>query len=367
MKKTIILSVLLPTASIAIADITVNVPSPTPEGKIIVEKASVANFATARSRNDLHLTSDTLTFEKGSKRIAIPADGDYRFKISFDGNGAVDFYTRPGEEITVDVTGFSPLRYTMKGTPLTEGMTEIMNAVVPIEEEAEKIQKGLNPGGDMQALLTRYYKVFTDFIEKNPASPAAAYAMMNLDPESFIKYEEKVAPAASGSALAPLYEQHARRVKAQVEADRKREEMAQNHVEAPAFTLPDLQGKDVSLSDFRGKWVILDFWGSWCGWCIKGFPELKAAYEKYKPALEVIGIDCQETPERWKAGVERHQLPWVHVYLAQDRQEALLKAYGVQGFPTKVIVSPEGKIMDITSGEDPAFYTKLESLMKAGK
>ena len=93
------------------------------------------------------------------------------------------------------------------------------------------------------------------------------------------------------------------------------------------------------------------------------FPELKAAYEKYKPELEVIGIDCQETPERWKAGVERHQLPWVHVYLSQEKQTELLGAYGVQGFPTKVIVNPEGKIMNITSGEDPAFYTTLAKLM----
>lgn len=363
MKKIFLISALIPAAAIAMADITVNSPSSTPEGKMVVEKASVANFANARSRADLNLTSDTIDFVEGTKTVAVPVDGDYRFKISFDGNNSVDFYTRPGENIVVNITQFSPIRYTLGGTPLVEGMSELYNAVLPIEEEAEQIQKGLKPDGDMQALFARYNKVFTDFIEKTPSSPAAVFAIMNLDPETFSKYEEKVAPAASKSALFPLYEQQAKRVKAQIEADRKRIEMEQNHVQAPAFTLPDLQEKDVSLSDFRGKWLILDFWGSWCGWCIKGFPELKAAYEKYKPELEVIGIDCQETPERWKAGVERHQLPWVHVYLSQEKQTELLGAYGVQGFPTKVIVNPEGKIMNITSGEDPAFYTTLAKLM----
>lgn len=363
MKKIFLISALIPAAAIAMADITVNAPSSTPEGKMVVEKASVANFANARSRADLNLTSDTIDFVEGTKTVAVPVDGDYRFKISFDGNNSVDFYTRPGENIVVNITQFSPIRYTLGGTPLVEGMSELYNAVLPIEEEAEQIQKGLKPDGDMQALFARYNKVFTDFIEKTPSSPAAVFAIMNLDPETFSKYEEKVAPAASKSALFPLYEQQAKRVKAQIEADRKRIEMEQNHVQAPAFTLPDLQGKDVSLSDFRGKWLILDFWGSWCGWCIKGFPELKAAYEKYKSELEVIGIDCQETPERWKAGVERHQLPWVHVYLSQEKQTELLGAYGVQGFPTKVIVNPEGKIMNITSGEDPAFYTTLAKLM----
>ncbi|MDE6393778.1 MAG: TlpA family protein disulfide reductase, partial [Duncaniella sp.] len=66
------------------------------------------------------------------------------------------------------------------------------------------------------------------------------------------------------------------------EAEEARQaEIAAGNVDAPDFTLPDLNGKEVSLSDFRGKWVVLDFWGSWCGWCVKGFPALKEAYTQY--------------------------------------------------------------------------------------
>ncbi len=134
--------------------------------------------------------------------------------------------------------------------------------------------------------------------------------------------------------------------------------------EAPGFTLKNLEGKDVSLEQFRGKWVVLDFWGSWCVWCIRGIPELKANYEKYAGKVEVIGIDCGDTPAQWREAVRRYELPWVNVYNPVG-ENSLDRVYGVQGFPTKVIVTPEGKIADITAGEDPAFYLKLDALVNA--
>ena len=139
--------------------------------------------------------------------------------------------------------------------------------------------------------------------------------------------------------------------------------MTESNVEAPAFTLKNTEGKDVSLSDFRGKWVILDFWGTWCPWCIKGFPKLKEAYSTYKDKLEVIGIDCRDSEKAWKDGVVKHELPWVNVY-NPDSNTQLLEQYQVQGFPTKVLVNPEGRIAAIATGEDPTFYTRLSQLIK---
>lgn len=364
MKKLLTIAVTISCVAAASADIKVTFPTPAPAGTAVVQRATITNLANARRKTDLQLLSDTVDISKVKEFvIPTPADGDYRFSVDFDPDNSADFYTRPGETLTLEVTQFNPIRYTVTGTPLMDGMSEIMTAALPIEMEAKEIQEGKRPQSEMPGLFERFVKIYTDYIEKNPSSPAAVFAMLSLEPESFEKYEPMVAPTAAGSALYPMFEKKRKSVQSQLEADRKRAEMEANHVEAPSFTLPDLDGKDVSLSDFRGKWVILDFWGSWCGWCIKGFPELKSAYEKYKPELEVIGIDCQETPERWRAGVEKHQLPWVHVYLSKDKQEALLSAYGVQGFPTKIIVNPEGKIMNITSGEDPAFYETLARLM----
>ena len=132
--------------------------------------------------------------------------------------------------------------------------------------------------------------------------------------------------------------------------------------EAPDFTLKDIQGNDLALSSLRGKYVVLDFWGSWCGWCIKGIPDMKKYYEKYKGKMEILGIDCRDTEEKWKAAVEKHELPWLHVRNEGNPDVSLL--YAIQGYPTKIVIDPEGKIAKVVIGEDPAFYEYLDELFK---
>lgn len=135
---------------------------------------------------------------------------------------------------------------------------------------------------------------------------------------------------------------------------------------APDFTLTNLEGKEVSLSQFRGKWVVIDFWGSWCGWCIKGFPSLKASYQKYGDKLVIIGVDNGDSIDAWKAAVAKYELPWVNVYNPEENVK-LLQDYVVTGFPTKAIVNPEGVIVNYTIGEDPGFFNILDSLMSGGQ
>ena len=131
---------------------------------------------------------------------------------------------------------------------------------------------------------------------------------------------------------------------------------------APDFELPDLQGNPLKLSSLRGKYVVLDFWGSWCIWCIRGIPHMKEAYRKYKDKMEILGIDCQDTEEKWKAAVEEHQLPWLQVRCPEDYLQMLGQQYRIQGFPTKVIIDPEGRLVKVVVGENPAFYTFLDQL-----
>lgn len=358
------LAALMAIAAPAAAQITINMPMPAPTKQLYVARTTIEGLANARNQNDLVIIRDTINIpESGTLTMPVPTDGNYKYKIAFDETNGAEFFTAPGDKLTVDFTQFTPVRFTVKGSPLMDGITEILTAALPIEVMANEIQEGKRPKEEMQGLFEKFVKIYTDYIDNNPTSPAAVYAMIDMDPETFDKYQPKVNPTAQQSILYPIYKQAQERAEKQLAAERRRLEMEANHVDAPNFTLPNLEGKNVSLSDFRGKWVILDFWGSWCGWCIKGFPDLKAAYAKYKPELEVIGIDCQETPERWKAGVKRHDLPWVHVYLDQEKAKSLLPEYGVQGFPTKVVVNPEGKIMSIVSGEDPSFYTTLARLM----
>ena len=73
---------------------------------------------------------------------------------------------------------------------------------------------------------------------------------------------------------------------------------------APDFELPDLQGNPLKLSSLRGKYVVLDFWGAWCIWCVRGIPNMKEAYAKHKDKMEILGIDCRDAEPKWKAAVD---------------------------------------------------------------
>lgn len=132
---------------------------------------------------------------------------------------------------------------------------------------------------------------------------------------------------------------------------------------APDFTLKDTNGKSLSLSDLKGKYVIIDFWGSWCVWCIRGMPKMKEYYKKYSDKLEILGVDCNDPEQKWKDTVKRLELPWKNVYNPKNSYK-ILEDYDIQGFPTKILVDPQGKVVKYVCGEDPAFYTFLDEILK---
>ena len=132
--------------------------------------------------------------------------------------------------------------------------------------------------------------------------------------------------------------------------------------EAPDFTLPDPEGKPLSLSDLRGKYVVLDFWGTWCKWCVKGIPDMKAYYDKYEDMFEILSIDVGDSEATWLEAIDSYDMDWLHVITDEESAESLSELYSIEGFPTKIIVDPEGKIVNITVGEDPAFYKFIDDL-----
>ena len=210
----------------------------------------------------------------------------------------------------------------------------------------------------VQRLMEPYQKIYMErqkaYLEKYPTTALAAQFMrmelgrMPLEKmkEVYNKFDATAKETTAGKAMA--------------------KEIATLEQVAPGNPAPEIAkndfvtGKPFSLSSLKGKVVLLDFWASWCGWCIKGFPEMKQFYKKYAGKFEILGVDCNDTEEKWRKAVSDEQLPWLHVYNPRDSK--VLSLYGVQGFPTKIIISPDGKIVKTIVGEDPAFYTLLDEL-----
>ena len=137
---------------------------------------------------------------------------------------------------------------------------------------------------------------------------------------------------------------------------------------APLFERSGIDGRPVRLADHRGRWVVLDFWASWCGPCIQGIPEMKRYYEKYRDRLEIIGIAVNDDPEEWRAAIQQHTLPWVHF---NDDQGAVsmevTQQYAIEALPTKIILDPEGRVVYKLVGESEEFYQELDRLLGEGR
>ena len=110
----------------------------------------------------------------------------------------------------------------------------------------------------------------------------------------------------------------------------------------------DLDGNVHHLADFKGKFILLDFWSSGCGPCIMALPEMREIHEQYKDRLTIVSLSS-DTKSRWKAASAQHEMTWQN--LSDLKQNAGLSAvYDVNGIPNYVLISPEGKIMKMWSG-----------------
>ena len=227
------------------------------------------------------------------------------------------------------------------------------------EEECDKFYNEVyKPSYD------RYQQAIIDYMKAHPTQEAALHLIKEIDgldkmKEAYSLFDVSVREGR----MKPLYDSWVANEEEQLQAEAKEMEGQKKQaagIEAPAFTLNDLQGKPLALNSLRGKYVVLDFWGSWCIWCIKGFPRMKEYYAKYPGKFEILGIDCNDTEELWKEAVKKHDLPWLHVYC--PKESSLLNDYGVTSFPTKIIIGPDGKIVKTIVGEDPSFYTFLDEL-----
>lgn len=118
--------------------------------------------------------------------------------------------------------------------------------------------------------------------------------------------------------------------------------------DAPDGDIYDLEGNIHHISDFRGKFVLLDFWSDGCGFCIMALPELKAICDEYKDNLEVVSLNIQDK-NGWKKVSEKHSVTWNN-WNDLKGNNGLSAVYGVRGIPHFVMISPEGKILDSWSG-----------------
>ena len=115
---------------------------------------------------------------------------------------------------------------------------------------------------------------------------------------------------------------------------------------APDFSTMDLDGKPISLRDYRGKVVLLDFWAAWNGFCIGEMLRVKKIYDTYKDqGFEIIGVSLDTGETKLRNYLKENDIPWRQIYSGQERQSPLAQQYDVRSIPTRWLIDKGGKLI----------------------
>lgn len=201
--------------------------------------------------------------------------------------------------------------------------------VKPLQEKYEAAAKGMAP-------------LYLQFAKSNPKSYISLSAISQLasDPEQAAAAEkaynglsQEVKGTKAGKDLAQLFSAGKSTAIGAVAMD---------------FTQNDVNDKPVKLSDFRGKYVLLDFWASWCGPCRGENPNVVKAYQTYKDKnFTVLGVSLDNPGKKdaWLGAIEKDGLTWTHVSDLKGWSNAVAVQYGIRGIPANFLIDPQGKII----------------------
>jgi len=181
----------------------------------------------------------------------------------------------------------------------------------------------------------------TEFARKNPDSYFALQALSELvsgysmKPEAampiFEKLNESLRLSYTGQGLYKILNAHT---------------VTATGAAAPDFTQNDVNGKPVSLSDYKGKYVLVEFWASWCSPCRAESPNLLKQYAAYKDkGFEILGVSVDSDKGKWMEAIKKDGLTWPQISDLKGWENEARKVYGISGVPANFLVSPEGKII----------------------
>lgn len=333
--------------------------------KVLVGKADFVDSAQIDKSGTFYIVNKPseknyyrLRVKSGNSSMGDPADMVY-------------FITGPDEKITFIAKGKQLAdEYKVEGSAESQTLNEVSQRIKGSQKLNDSLntefQKITDPNAraakalEFQNIANQRMASQAEYIKKvidaNPKSLVSLEAVGQLDQAMYFEYHKKVA-----TNLGPAYPENGF-VKNYVTMINSKGATSIGG-EAPEIDLPTPEGKNVKLSSLRGKYVLIDFWASWCRPCRMENPNLVNAYAKYKSkGLEIYGVSLDKEKGAWEAAIKQDNLTWIHVSDLQFWNSVAAKLYNVSSIPKSFLLDKQGRII-ASDLRGPLLEQKLAELM----
>ncbi len=322
-----------------------------------LKKNGKFELATFNSEPDFYrvgFTSNNFALLILSKDQKVTLNGDAdSFKKSYSVKGSLE-----SEQIKSFVLGYNEYNDSLAS----------INKLRTSGNQTPEDQKKLS--AKMELTKTKFTKFRTAFIDKNYNNLSVLIIISNLDDikdyDQFKKIEAGLGKTNPNSKYYTSVKQKVEQIEQKIKQEeelKKRNATSQPGKMAPALNFPGLDGEVITLESLRGKYVLIDFWASWCRPCRMENPNVVQAYNKYKEAgFTVFSVSLDRDKNRWEQAIIKDGLVWPnHVSDLKQWQSAAVSKYGFRGIPHTVLIDKEGRILE-KNLRGQALENKLEEI-----